>query len=63
MVGAPTSLAPDLWYGVLPELTIGLIHSDLSLDRIGVGASVCVNTLRQLSVTNSCFDRYHGGGA
>ena len=53
--GQPTSLAPDLWYGVLPELTVGVIHSDLSLDRIQAGASFCV-------VTNAvvCPDRYHG---
>jgi hypothetical protein len=59
--GAPTSLAPDLWYGVLPELTIGLIHSDLSVDRISPGASVCINTVR-MPITNSCFDRYHNVG-
>jgi hypothetical protein len=42
--GQPTSLAPDVWYGVLPRLTVGLIHSDPSVDRIGPGASLCVRT-------------------
>ena len=59
--GAPTSLAPDIWYGLLPELTIGVIHSDLSVDRIEPGASVCINTVRQ-PITNTCFDRYHNVG-
>ena len=31
----PTSLAPDLWWGVTPQLTIGLTHSLASVDQIG----------------------------
>jgi hypothetical protein len=38
----PVSIAPDLWWGVLPQLTIGLIHSDASVDQIGAGATLCV---------------------
>ena len=40
----PTSLAPDLWWGVTPRLTIGLTHSLASVDQIGAGASLCVRT-------------------
>jgi hypothetical protein len=57
LVGQPTSLAPDLWFGVLPELTVGLIHSDNSLDRIQPGASFCVRTDPIV-----CPDGYHGSG-
>ena len=57
LVGAPFSLAPDAWYGILPQLTLGVIHSDLSVDRIGVGASFCVNTQYVL-----CRHHYHGSG-
>jgi hypothetical protein len=55
--GEPLSLAPDAWVGVLPELTIGVIHSDLSVDRIGPGASFCIETS-----TIICPNRYHGSG-
>jgi len=57
LVGKPLSLAPDVWYGVTPALTIGVIHSDSSIDRLGPGASFCVNTQPIL-----CPDRYHGSG-
>jgi hypothetical protein len=40
----PTSLAPDVWVGVLPQLTVGLIHSDPSVDRFSPGATFCVRT-------------------
>lgn len=57
LVGRPLSLAPDLWVGVLPRLTVGLIHSDLSVDRIAPGASVCVRRDGFL-----CDAIYRGGG-
>lgn len=40
----PLSFAPDVWFGVTSHLTIGLVHSDPSLDRIQPGASLCVRT-------------------
>lgn len=39
--GRPISLAPDLWYGVTDRLTVGLIHSDTSLDQVDATASLC----------------------
>ena len=48
----PLSLAPDLWWGVAPRWTVGLIHSNPSVDRIEAGASLCVR---------GC-SFYHGGG-
>ena len=56
LVGVPTSLAPDVWWGVLPRLTIGLVHSDASVDDATTTASFCV---RESSV---CDRRYRGSG-
>lgn len=53
----PASLAPDVWFGVLPQLTVGLVHSMPSVDRFAPGATVCVATEPFL-----CPDRYHGSG-
>jgi len=59
--GSPASLAPDLWYGVTPDLTVGVIHSDASIDRVPVffepGETICI---RLESV--SCPRHYHGSG-
>lgn len=57
-VGHSTSLAPDVWYGVLPRLTVGLIHSNLSVDRFAPGATFCVVHQPVLG----CEDTYHGSG-
>jgi hypothetical protein len=57
--GKPTSLAPDVWFGVLPQLTIGLVHSGPSVDRFQPGATFCV-THNELSPR--CVDTYHGSG-
>ena len=53
----PLSFAPDIWVGVLPQLTVGLIHSDPSVDRIAPGASLCVRHVDLL-----CDATYRGGG-
>jgi hypothetical protein len=53
----PLSFAPDLWFGLTPQLTVGLVHSDPSLDRIQPGASLCVRTDGFL-----CDATYRGGG-
>jgi hypothetical protein len=60
-VGDPASIGPDVWYGVTRELTVGVIQSDPSLDRIPYffepGISVCINRDEIL-----CHRRYHGSG-
>jgi hypothetical protein len=39
----PIIIAPDVWWGVAPRWTIGVIHSDASVDQVDVvGASFCV---------------------
>jgi hypothetical protein len=38
----PLSLAPDLWVGLTDRWTIGLTHSNASVDRIDTGATFCV---------------------
>lgn len=50
--GSPISLAPDLAYGVTPDLTIALVHSSSALTgfRGSAGAGVCV--------TSSCNSMY-----
>lgn len=55
--GKPLSIAPDVWYGVTDELTLGLIHSNASLDHIQPGASLCVRTDDFI-----CRDAYRGSG-
>lgn len=57
-VGEPLSLAPDAWWGVSPRLTVGLIHSDASLDQIATTGSFCV---RRSAIT-LCDRLYHGSG-
>ena len=53
----PFSLTPDLWYGVTPDVTIGLTHS--SLARIGfmggVGDALCLT-----GSSNGCDGVYPG---
>ncbi len=56
-VTEPTALSPDAWWGVLPRLTIGLIHSDASLDQIATSGSFCVKTS-----TSTCAQLYKGSG-
>ena len=51
------SLAPDVWFGVTRRWTVGLIHSNRSIDRIDGGASICIRGANPL-----CDHRYHGGG-
>ncbi len=50
------SLAPDAWLGVSERWTLGLIHSDSSLDRIGTGGSLCVAS------ADLCDHLYRGSG-
>ena len=57
-LGRPVSLAPDAWWGVSPRLTIGIIHSDASLDQVATSGSFCVRE----SVLSTCDQLYHGSG-
>ncbi len=60
-VGHPLSLAPDLWFAPTANLTLGVIHSEASIDRVPVffepGESICVRLESVL-----CPRRYHGSG-
>lgn len=53
----PLSIAPDVWIGALPRLTIGLVHSDDSLDQIDARASLCFR-----GDALSCERVYRGSG-
>jgi hypothetical protein len=55
----PLSLAPDLWLGATSRLTIGLVHSNASVDRFEPGGSVC---LRQDETRYYCDRTYRGSG-
>jgi len=39
----PASISPDVWFGVTPALTIGLVHSARSVDEIAADRPICVN--------------------
>lgn len=54
---SPLTLAPDAWVGITPRLTVGLVHSDASQDRVAFGASLCVRT-----TPTACPRVYHGSG-
>lgn len=38
----PLSVSPDLWFGVTPKLTVGVIHSARSVDEITADRPICV---------------------
>jgi hypothetical protein len=52
-----TSLAPDLWFGVTPRLTVGLVHSNRSVDQLDAGDTFCLN-----DKFFECDGAYHGSG-
>jgi hypothetical protein len=57
LIGEPTALSPDAWWGVLPRLTVGLIHSDASLDQIATSGSFCIRPSY-----STCAHHYKGSG-
>ncbi|HLL21786.1 MAG TPA: hypothetical protein VK427_06635 [Kofleriaceae bacterium] len=57
MVGEPIALAPDVWVGVTEQLTIGIIHSSQSVDRIATRSSFCLVKSDLL-----CDATYQGSG-
>lgn len=58
-IAQPLSLAPDVWFGATPKLTVGIVHSGPAIDRIEPGASLC---LVQTGLPG-CSHVYRGGGA
>jgi hypothetical protein len=57
-VGRPLALAPDAWWGISPDWTIGVIHSDPSVDQIDSTATLCVVQ----SDISTCDRAYRGSG-
>jgi hypothetical protein len=53
----PLSYAPDAYYGVTDDVTVGVIHSSQSVDRIGTGTTFCVREQRF-----RCDRLYRGSG-
>ena len=53
----PLSYAPDVWFGLTNALTLGVIHSNTSVDRIDAGSSFCVRER-----ASSCSGIYRGSG-
>jgi hypothetical protein len=58
LYGRPLSLAPDAWWGVAPDWTIGVIHSSASVDQIDAGATLCLRDSR----VPRCSHPYRGSG-
>ena len=61
-VGKPISLSPDVWYGVTPEITAGLVHSAVGRSGFigftgGTGSALCLT-----GSDNGCADFYPGFG-
>jgi hypothetical protein len=56
-MGTPIAIAPDVWFGATNEITVGVIHSSPSVDRIDARSTLC---LRQSDAT--CDGTYQGSG-
>jgi hypothetical protein len=54
----PVSVSPDLWYGVAPRWTVGVVHSAQSLGLVRADASLCFRGVPP----ESCQRTYRGGG-
>jgi len=57
-VAHPLSYSPDIYWGATPRLTVGLIHSAASLDRIDAGQTFCLLP----SALQPCQHLYRGSG-
>jgi hypothetical protein len=56
--GKPISITPDIWYGVMPKLQVGLAHSGMALTGFwagGLGGGLCVT-----GEDNGCAKVYNG---
>ena len=62
--GNPVSIAPDVWVGITPRVTLGIIHSDPSVDRFAPGASICIHDDPTLTKDDALCHKetYRGGG-
>jgi len=57
-VAKPIAIAPDVWYGVMPKLEVGVVHSNYGLTGFwfqGLGGGVCVT-----GEENGCAKLYDG---
>jgi hypothetical protein len=58
LVAKPIALAPDVYYGVMPKLEVGLVHSNHGLTGFwfqGIGGGVCVT-----GTESGCAKLYNG---
>ncbi|MBA3541848.1 MAG: hypothetical protein H0T79_19695 [Deltaproteobacteria bacterium] len=53
--GDVVSFAPDAWWGVARNWTLGVTHGNASVDRIDAGATVCIRR-----TSGTCDRAYHG---
>jgi len=58
-VAKPISVSPDIWYGVMPKLEVGLVHSNMGLSGFwfNTGQSLCLGGLER-----GCFKLYNSLG-
>ena len=42
LFGRPLSLSPDAWFGVTRKLTVGIIHTSLSVDEFSPDRPLCI---------------------
>jgi hypothetical protein len=57
-VAKPIAIAPDVWYGVMPKLEAGIVHSNEGLTGFwfqGPGGGICVT-----GTENGCAKLYNG---
>jgi hypothetical protein len=58
LVAKPIAIAPDVWYGLMPKLEVGVVHSNEGLTGFwfqGLGGGVCVT-----GTDNGCAKLYNG---
>ena len=56
-VGKPISLSPDVWYGLMPKLEVGVVHSNMGLSGFwfNTGGSLCLG-----GTDRGCAKLYNG---
>jgi len=58
LTAKPIALAPDVWYGVMPKLEVGLVHSNYGLTGFwgqGFGGGICIG-----GAERGCAKLYNG---
>lgn len=60
----PVSFAPDIWFGVKKDITVGLTHSRHAADGFfgGPGAGLCFNGEDEDAMTDACPDVLNATG-